>query len=87
MRYAFETFASASIFCFSSALNSLYDCRSIFVRQITSGLAWNRGLIELKSSICYSIVYPQVSEMSSRNRMAALRWASAVIAYISIVFR
>ena len=53
---------------------------------MTSGFAWKRGLIELNKSICWGIVYPQDSEMSSMKRMAAFKCARAVTACISIVF-
>ena len=43
--------------------------------------------MELKRSICYSIVYPHVSEISNKNKIAAFKWASAVIDCISIVLR
>ncbi len=43
--------------------------------------------MELNSWICCSIVQPQDSEMSSKNRIAAFKWAKAVIACISIVLR
>lgn len=54
---------------------------------MTSGLAWNKGLMLLNRLIYYGIVYPQVSEISKRNRMQAFKCAKAVIAYISMVFR
>ena len=41
----------------------------------------------LNNATYCSMVYPHVSEISSRNKIQALRCASAVIAYISIVFR
>ena len=53
---------------------------------MTSGLAWKRGLMDLNKSICWVIVYPHDSEISSMNKIAAFRCARAVTAYISIVF-
>jgi hypothetical protein len=66
-------FANDSIFVFDSYASSLYFCRSDFDKTITSGLAVKRGLMELNKSICYSIVYPQVSEISNKNKIAAFK--------------
>lgn len=53
---------------------------------MTSGFCWKRGLMFLNSEICYSIVYPHVSEISMKYNTQAFKWAMAVIDYISIVF-
>lgn len=78
--------ANFSISFFISGSSSLYVCRSILVKTITKGLAWKRGLMLLNRDTYCSMVYPQVSEISSKNRTQAFRCAKAVIACISMVF-
>lgn len=83
---ALVSFANSSIFCFISDCNSVYLIKSVFVKIITKGFDWNKGLILLNKEIYYSIVYPHVSEISIKYKTLAFKWAKAVIACISIVF-
>ena len=53
---AFVSFANSSILYFKSYYNSVYFVKSFFVKTITKGFDWNRGLMLLNNEIYYSIV-------------------------------
>jgi hypothetical protein len=86
MRKALVSYAKFSIYFFISGASSLNLVKSILVKTMTNGLDWKSGLMFLKRATYCSMVYPQVSEISSKKRIQAFKCARAVIACISIVF-